>query len=129
MGAFSTAEKNKMLDAWAGRADYTQSADVYVKLHTGDPGAAGTSNPATETDRVAVTFGAAASGGSISNTADIIWTNVAADETVSWVSFWDASSGGNYLGKDQLTDPKDLNTGDTATISSGALTMSITDPA
>ena len=37
-------------------------ATCYVQLHIGDPGAAGTSNTATETTRKAVSFGAAASG-------------------------------------------------------------------
>lgn len=68
MGTFAEGQRNAMLDAWAGRAAYTQT-DVWVKLHTGDPGAAGTSNAATNTARQQVTFGAAAASGAISNTA------------------------------------------------------------
>ena len=37
-------------------------ATVYVKLHIGDPGEAGTSNAAGETTRKAASFGASASG-------------------------------------------------------------------
>lgn len=67
MGTYSDGEKNKMLDAWAGRTTYTANAAVYAKLHIGSPGAAGTTNAAAETTRQAVTFGSAAASGAISN--------------------------------------------------------------
>lgn len=127
MGVFAVGEKNKMLDAWAARADYTQNADVYAKLHLGDPGAAGTSNPAAETTRALVTFGAGASSGAISNTADVEWINVSTSETVSWVSFWSAITGGTYLGKDDLPASKALNSGDTFRIPTGDLDVTLPD--
>ena len=37
-------------------------ASPYIKLHLGDPGEAGTANPAAETTRKAVSFSAASSG-------------------------------------------------------------------
>lgn len=49
MGSIAEGERNKMLDALVGRGAYSANAAFYVKLHTGDPGAAGTSNAATET--------------------------------------------------------------------------------
>lgn len=42
MGSIAEGERNKMLDALVGRGAYSANAAFYVKLHTGDPGAAGT---------------------------------------------------------------------------------------
>lgn len=100
-------------------------AQVYVKLHTGDPGEAGTSNAATETTRKAASFGAA-SGGVCTSDADIDWTAVAGSETYSHVSFWDASTSGNCLGSGALTAPVAVVAGNDFTIASGDLTFTIT---
>ena len=51
----------KILDHTTGTASWTMPSGVYVKLHTGDPGEAGTSNAATEATRKVITFSAAAS--------------------------------------------------------------------
>ncbi len=99
---------------------FTAPATVYTKLHTGDPGEAGTSNAAGNTTRQATTFGAS-SGGVITSNADITWTSVSTTETYSYVSLWDNSSAGNCLGSGALTTPKAVNSGDTFTISSGSL--------
>lgn len=125
MGTFAEGERNKMLDAWAGRSTYTANAAVYAKLHLGDPGSAGTSNAATETTRQAVTFGAAASTGAISNTAAIEWLNVSTTETYTWVSFWTASSGGTFLGRDDLSSSAAVTAGDNFRIPSGDLDLAI----
>lgn len=125
MGAFADASKNQMLDAYVGRTTYTANAAFYVKLHTGSPGSAGTTNAATETTRQAVTFGSAAASGAISNTAAITWTNVSTTETITHVSFWTASSGGTFLGSDDLPSSKALTAGDTLTIAIGDLDLTI----
>ncbi len=125
MGTFSTAEKNRMLDALAGRATMTANAAFYAKLHLGSPGAAGTSNPATETTRKAITFGSAAASGSIANTVAAQWTSYPAAESITHVSYWDAISGGNFLGADDLPVARTPAIGDVVTISIGDLTLSI----
>lgn len=112
MGTFAEGERNKMLDAWAGRAAYSQT-DVYVKLHLGDPGAAGTSNAAANTTRQQATFGSAAASGAITNTAVVEWTNVPNTETYTHVSFWSASSGGTFKGSDDLSSSAAVTAGDT----------------
>ncbi len=104
---------------------WTLPAVFYVKLHTGDPGAAGTSNACSNTTRAQATFSAAAAG-SLGNNADINWTSVSATETYSCVSFWDASSGGNFLGSDSLETARGMTAGDNFTISTGNLTISFT---
>lgn len=125
MGSYAAGELNKMLDAFTGRATYTANAAVYVKLHIGDPGSAGTSNAAAETTRVQATFGSAASAGAISNTAALNWTNLAATETLTWVSFWTASSGGTFLGKDDLPTSQNVNLGGAFTINIGDIDLTL----
>ena len=126
MGTFAEGERNKMLDAWAGRTTYTANAAVYAKLHLGDPGAAGTSNAAAETTRQAVTFGSAAASGAISNTAAVEWTNVSTTETYTWVSFWTASTAGTFLGRDDLSSSAAVTAGDTFRIPVGDLDCTLT---
>lgn len=99
----------------------------YVKVHIGDPGAAGTLNPAVETDRVLATWGpavAASDGRSweIEWTADLEWTAVAATEPYTHVSGWTAGSGGVCGWTGQLTaDP--VVSGNDFRIPAGAYTL------
>lgn len=97
-------------------------ANSYVKLHTGDPGEAGTSNAATETTRKVVSWSAAASG-SMASSATLEWTNVSTTETYSHWSLWDASSGGNCLWTGALNASAAVTAGDTFQITS--LTLSL----
>lgn len=75
----------------------------FIKMHVGAPGAAGTSNPATETTRPGITWGSA-SGGTASNTAVISWTNVAATEEWTHCTLWDASTAGNVGASGTVTN-------------------------
>lgn len=86
---------NKLLDHTFRNVAYTPPATIYAKMHTGDPGAAGTANASAQTTRVATTFAAAAAGSiAISNTPEF---TLNASETITHVSFWDASTAGNFL--------------------------------
>lgn len=85
---WSAAQANSIIDA-------AVAAYPWMKLHTGAPGAAGTSNAATETTRKQVAFGAA-SGGAASNSGVITWSSVAASEDATHCSFWSASTNGNF---------------------------------
>jgi hypothetical protein len=125
MGSIAEGERNKMLDAWAGRTTYTANAAVYVKLHIGDPGSAGTANAAAETTRQQVTFGSAAATGAISNTVVITWTNVSTTETYSWVSLWTASTGGTFIGSDDLSAATAVTAGDTFRVPVGDLDVGV----
>ena len=98
-------------------------ANVYVKLHIGDPGEAGANNAAVETDRVVVTF-AAASGGSMASNVDVAWTNVAGTEDFTYFSLWDNSTAGNCLWIGTIT-ANSVTAGDTFTIPSGSLTLTV----
>ena len=68
----------------------------------------------------------AASGGAITNSADIEWTSVSTSETYSHVSFWSASSGGTFLGSDDLAVPRAVLSGDNFTIAAGDLDLALT---
>lgn len=97
---------------------------TWVKLHTGAPGAAGTSNAATETTRKQVTE-ASASGGSKASSADLTWTNVAGSETYSKFTRWTASTAGTFGFSGTLT-ANPVTAADTFSIVSGNMTTSVT---
>jgi hypothetical protein len=116
--------ENKLLDATLRNVSFAAGAAVYVKLHTGDPGEAGTANAAGNTTRQAATF-AAASGGVSASNADVTWTNVSTSETYAYVSLWDASTAGNCLWTGPLSASKAVTAGDTFSILSGNLTVTL----
>jgi hypothetical protein len=96
--------------------------NVYIKLHLGAPGEDGTANPAANTSRQLATF-SAASGGSMTSSAAVTWTNVSANETYSHWSAWDASSAGNCLWTGALSSSASVASGDTFQITSLTLTI------
>lgn len=114
---------NQWLDA-LGNNDTFAVAAVYVKLHVGDPGAAGTSNPATETTRKEASFSAASSGTLTSDSA-LTWTNIAGSQDATHFTAWDNVSAGNFLFSGTIT-ANAYTAGDTFTIASGSLTVSLT---
>jgi hypothetical protein len=124
MGTFSDLVANAWLDAVGNATSYSE-AEFWVKLHLGDPGSAGTSNAAAETTRKQASFSAAASR-AMTTDAALEWTNVSNTETYTWVSFWDASTGGNFLGRDDLSSSAAVTAGDTFRIPTGDLDLSIT---
>ena len=114
---------NKFLDA-VGNATSYSATNIYVKLHIGDPGAAGTTNPATETTRKLVSF-SAASTGSLTSDADVSWTNIAGSEDATFFTVWDNLTAGNFLFSGTVAGNA-YTAGDTFTIPSGSLTVSLT---
>jgi hypothetical protein len=114
---------NAWLDA-LGNATSFSVTTPYVKLHVGDPGANGTSNPATETTRKSVSFGAS-SAGALASDADVVWTNIAGSQDATHFTAWDNLTTGNFLFSGTITG-NSYTAGDTYTISSGGLTVSLT---
>jgi hypothetical protein len=112
----------KILDHTTGRAAWTIPTNVYVKLHTGDAGEEGTSAAATEDTRKVASWASAASG-SIATDATLEWTSVAATETYTHWSLWDASTAGNCLWTGELSSSAAVTSGDTFQITS--LTLSL----
>lgn len=103
----STTLANSTLSTITGSAGF-------VKLHTGDPGAAGTSNASAETTRKAVTWGSP-SAGSIAATSTLpTWTPWAAgSETITHISYWSLVTAGVFQGSVALTASKSVTNGDT----------------
>jgi hypothetical protein len=50
---------------------------------------------------------------------------VSTAETYSHVSFWDASTGGNFIASDNLVTPRTVAVGDPFTIPAGSLTVAL----
>jgi len=109
-------------DKWMNSIRGTSAAvttNVFVKLHIGDPGSAGAGNAAVgSTTRPAITW-AASSGGAIAmNGTAPSWTNGGTSETLSHISFWDASTAGNFLGSAALSASQAWASGNTFTLTS-----------
>lgn len=114
---------NSLLAALLKATPYTGPAALYVKLHIGDPGAAGTTNPAANTTRQQVTFTGTPSGGQLSNNAAVSWTNVSAAEDYSHYSVWDSSTAGAFQFSGLIT-ANAVTVGDTFTVAAGGLVAS-----
>lgn len=90
---WNASAANSQLNVYRGTT-YT-GVTAYMKLHTGDPGAAGTANASGLTTRNAVTWNAA-SGGSMTLSSIGTYT-MNTTETITNVSFWDNPTAGNFL--------------------------------
>lgn len=115
--------ESALLDALFNNTSLAVAAR-YVKLHIGDPGEAGTANAAGETTRKSLTNAAAVTG-TFTSTNALTWTSVSTSETYSHISIWDDPTAGNCLWTGALSASKAVNAGDTFTISSGSLTISL----
>jgi hypothetical protein len=95
-----------------------------VQLHTGAPGANGTSNVSSVTTREAVTWNSA-SAGSVSASNEPAWTNWGGSngEVDTDISFWSASTSGTFGMSMQLSSAVTMNTGDSLTLT--AISVSI----
>lgn len=120
---FSSYLADALLDA-VGNATAYSASNVYVKLHVGDPGAAGTANPATETTRKQVSF-APASAGVLTSDAQISWTNISGSEDATFFTAWDNLTAGNFLFSGTISGNA-YTAGDTYVIESGSLSASLT---
>jgi len=80
------------------------TATCYVKLHTADPGSAGTTAAAAgDTTRKQATMAAASAGSKAMTGTAGPWTNVSTTETLSHISLWTASTAGTFQGSAALT--------------------------
>lgn len=83
---------------------FTGLAGFFVKLHIGDPGNAGTANPAVgSTTRPAITYSAPSAGAMAMTGTAPSWTNGGTSETLSHISLWTASTAGTFNGSAALS--------------------------
>lgn len=122
-GLATAATANAALNGMrAAGAAFGPPAGTYAQVHTGDPGAAGTSNiSVATTTRVVVAEGTPAGGAmAISGTLPV-WTNgtggTPTGETLTHVSIWSAITAGTFLRSYALTTPKAWASADTFTLS------------
>jgi hypothetical protein len=114
----STTHAHGLLNVLRGTT-YTAPASVWLKVHTADPGAAGTTAASAETTRKQVTFGAPSAGSSTASA--VSWaTWSAGSETISHCSLWDASTAGNFLMSAALSASKAVANGDTLNVTVSA---------
>ncbi len=101
---------------------------VAIKLHSGDPSATGTANPATETIRKDLSSAmAASSGGALSSNAAVSWTSIAGSQDATHCSFLTSVTHG--AGSPFATGTITANpytAGDTFTIASGDIDIAQT---
>ncbi len=110
-----TAGANTGLDSIA-------AAYPWIKLHISAPGAAGTTGAATETTRKQATW-AAASGGSVANSAVLTWTSIAGSQDATHFTAWTAATVGTFGFSGTIT-ANAYTAGDTYSVAVGALTAS-----
>lgn len=121
-GLSTTNLANSWLNLLRGVA-FTAPTSLYVKLHTGDPGASGTANPSGNTTRVALTF-SAASGGTVALTGTPPSWTMTTSETLTHISVWDASTSGNFLWSVALSSSKTVTNSDTFTLTACGISLS-----
>ena len=121
LSAVNTADK--LLNT-IGRSGTTFTAgSLYVKLHTGDPGATAATAASAVTTRYAVTFSASSAGSMALTSMGGTWS-MTATETISHISLWDAATAGNFLWSVALTASKSVVSGDTLSLTSLTLAFS-----
>ena len=136
--AFSQYLADSVLNWFKGTAFPTELSDVYISVHTADPGVSGTTGDVTlsirgtanRTQQSSASFSAAtnASGGGreITNTTVVQVTSNAqnaAPVTVTHFVVWDAITGGNFLASGILTSQVDVLNGDTVQFNVGAMAI------
>lgn len=113
---FAAATVNTWLD--------TFDSGHYMQLHTGDPGAAGTSNASAETERKLIDFADASGGSKAAQGTLPSWTTWdAGPETISHGSVWSASSGGTFKYSFAFTTSKAVTNGDDLTVTSHSVSI------
>lgn len=121
--------EDKVLNKVFNNTDFTV-ATPYLALHTADPTEAGTTGEVSTGGgslyaRQAASFGVSAAG-VVLNDADIVFAEAATNwGTITHVSLWDASSGGNCLWVGALSASKDVGIGITFRIVTGQLSVSL----
>lgn len=106
-------------------ANALRSAITHMQLHSGDPGAAGTSNTTTAA-RQPVTWSAAAADGDFGLSAAVNFTGVAANGATTYVSLWSALTAGTWYGNFALTGDATANSAGEYTVTALTLNGSAT---
>lgn len=130
-GNLADYAENKLLDHITGKASYTAPTNTYLALYTVAPTDSTSGTEVTASNgyaRQQISWGAATSG-QISTNATIrfpdVGTATGAWGTVVAIGILDAVSGGNLLWYGALSATVTIGNGDTYSITSGGLTLTI----
>lgn len=138
--AFSQYFATQVLNWVKGSPFPTALANVYVSLHSSDPGTAGASGDVTNTitnssnrtsissSALSTVAGASGGGFEVTNTGVVQLTTSANNSTpinVTHFGVWDAASGGNFLASGQLTSAVDVEVGDTVQFNINAMAVRV----
>jgi len=128
----STYAGNKILDLLFRGVAFTPPTEVWISLHTADPGLTGTNEVSTgawpayvrkeAADGGAVGTGFTAAASKAMSTAnDLLWpvNDGAGSVTITHVAFWDAATGGNCLHSEALVASKTIAPTDRFVIPAG----------
>ncbi len=122
----ASATAQSLLNALFNQTNYTAPTAIWMQLHTGAPGSAGTSNVAGNTTRKDVTaVFSTASGGTVTNDVAVTWTSVSTSEDYTHYGIFTASSAGTFLWSGTIT-ANPVTAGDTFTLAIGDIDASIT---
>lgn len=123
----------ELLDHVFKVASYTAPTNLYVSLHSGDPGETGASELGATGSyaraNATTAFGTPAATGALSNDAEISFPAATADwnggSVISWAGVWDAATVGNFLWRCAIGTPKAVLNGQTAKIPIGDLDITL----
>ena len=117
--------ENKILDYILMGTTFANITTVFAALHTADPGETCTASPVASCPRMAIVFNAAASATSVNATG--VSFAVSSSGVATHLSLWDGSATATALALwyGALTASKAYNAGDTITLASGALAVSL----
>ena len=138
--AFSSYLANKIL-GWIKNSSFPNAlTNVYVSVHTADPGVTGSNNDVTSsikgsgtrTSIASTSFStvSSASGGGYQITNAIVSQITTSAQnssptTVTHFGIWDAPTAGNFLASGELTTSVDVQLGDTVQFNQGAMAIKV----
>jgi hypothetical protein len=123
VGLAATTLANKWLDTLKNTS--YAAALVAIKLHTADPGSAGTTSAAAgDTTRKTVTWGTSSAGSLAMSSMSGSWTNGGTSETLSHISAWDSTTAGNFLFSVALGSSQAWASGNTFSLTSLSVSLS-----
>ena len=139
--AFSQYFAEQILAFLKGQGFPTALTNVYITLHTADPGTAGTNGDATASitgsanrtelsspTGFGVITGASPSGFEIKNTSVVQITTSAVNTvttTITHFGIWDDPNGPDFIASGTLTSSVDIALGDTVQFNIGAMAIKV----
>ena len=125
--AKSSAHANQILDHLVGNTTWSAVTNLYISLHTGDPGTTGASEVAGGNYARVETDGsdwAAAASGAVATSAAVAFPLGGDDDVVTHFGVWTASTSGTFLRGGALDDSFTYTAATIPEFAPGALELS-----